>query len=500
MGGGVSQAGGNRVGTQARGDSTMGRQSMRLRSSSQNRSGDRRSRHGSMQRDDEPRSASRRARSRDHTLLRRRDPDLAGLEADVRLTPAGPQETLDWLQALETVYGRIEVLERNQSLHAGTMSHTEVKLTSMTGKIKQPYEYLDGRVDGIQDSTNSRMKLASDTITNQSTQVTDQIAIANLSFLDLESQMQLLMRQVESLAEQLKGPDMRSPLNYEGRSPSQQQGAALPPQSQAYAQPLAYSVATPARTPRQEIFGVAPEEEETENADLAHATERNSAFGGQPLTFAERQRFGDEEAARPPMDPAEAHRQRVAYEQASMAREQSQSAVAEQRHYAGLQQQRQSAIAACRMAADASGYPPPPPSCMGEHQTFPAPQVAQPLAQQLGGQPIPVGMPMHGQSMIPGGLQLAQPGFVTPPPRVARSPNPFSPIGQGIVNAPQQAFLRQQQFNVGHAPSFDIRRKKNDALKIFKGGLDDYELWHDRLVDHIARGHPSTVEAGPCAR
>ena len=44
--------------------------------------------------------------------------------------------------------------------------------------------------------------------------------------------------------------------------------------------------------------------------------------------------------------------------------------------------------------------------------------------------------------------------------------------------------------NAGQAPSFDISRKKNDALKIFKGGLDDYELWHDRLVDHIARGHP----------
>ena len=189
---GVSQAGGNLVGTQAGGDSTMGRPGLRLRSLSVRGSGEMRSRHGSMQRDDEPRSAARRARSRDHTLLRRRDPDLAGFEADVRLTPAGPQETLDWLQALEAVYDRIEVLERNQSLHAGTMSHTEVKLTSMTGKIKQAYEYLDGRVDVIQDSTNSRMKLASETITKSFTQITEQIAPLDSKWADLESQMQLL--------------------------------------------------------------------------------------------------------------------------------------------------------------------------------------------------------------------------------------------------------------------------------------------------------------------
>ena len=195
---GVSQAGGNLVGTQAGGDSTMGRPGLRLRSLSVRGSGEMRSRHGSMQRDDEPRSAARRARSRDHTLLRRRDPDLAGLEADVRLAPAGPQETLDWLQALETVYDRIEVLERNQSLHAGTMSHTDVKLTSMTGKIKQAYEYLDGRVDVIQDSTNSRMKLASETITKSFTQVTEQIAPLDSKRADLESQMQVLMVKVES--------------------------------------------------------------------------------------------------------------------------------------------------------------------------------------------------------------------------------------------------------------------------------------------------------------
>ena len=34
--------------------------------------------------------------------------------------------------------------------------------------------------------------------------------------------------------------------------------------------------------------------------------------------------------------------------------------------------------------------------------------------------------------------------------------------------------------------NFEISRKKNDQLKIFKGSRDDYELWHDRQVDHIA--------------
>ena len=67
IGAGVSQAGGNFVGSQAGGDSTMGRPGLRLRDPSGgrlSRSGDSRSRHGSMQRDDEPRSASRRTRSR----------------------------------------------------------------------------------------------------------------------------------------------------------------------------------------------------------------------------------------------------------------------------------------------------------------------------------------------------------------------------------------------------------------------------------------------------
>ena len=66
------------------------------------------------------------------------------------------------------------------------MSHTEVKLTSMTSKIKQAYEYLEGRVDGIQDSTNSRLKLASEAITNRFTQVAEQIAPLDSKWADLK--------------------------------------------------------------------------------------------------------------------------------------------------------------------------------------------------------------------------------------------------------------------------------------------------------------------------
>ena len=35
--------------------------------------------------------------------------------------------------------------------------------------------------------------------------------------------------------------------------------------------------------------------------------------------------------------------------------------------------------------------------------------------------------------------------------------------------------------------SFEISRKTDDALKIFNANIDDYEMWHDRLVDHICQ-------------
>ena len=35
--------------------------------------------------------------------------------------------------------------------------------------------------------------------------------------------------------------------------------------------------------------------------------------------------------------------------------------------------------------------------------------------------------------------------------------------------------------------SFEISRKKTDALKIFNADIDDYEMWHDRLADRICQ-------------
>lgn len=67
------------------------------------------------------------------------------------------------------------------------------------------------------------------------------------------------------------------------------------------------------------------------------------------------------------------------------------------------------------------------------------------------------------------------------------APNPFSPVGQGTANPTQRAYWHfHSHHNPGKTVNFEISRKKNDQLKIFQGSRDDYELWHDRHVDHIA--------------
>ena len=67
------------------------------------------------------------------------------------------------------------------------------------------------------------------------------------------------------------------------------------------------------------------------------------------------------------------------------------------------------------------------------------------------------------------------------------SQNPFSPVGQGQANQVQQSFAQTNAAKGNRAVSFEISRKKNDALKRFNANIDDYEMWHDRLVDHICQ-------------
>ena len=70
-------------------------------------------------------------------------------------------------------------------------------------------------------------------------------------------------------------------------------------------------------------------------------------------------------------------------------------------------------------------------------------------------------------------------------------PNPFSPIGCGHQNMAQvqwSAVNAVQQY--GRPVSFEISRKKNETLRIFTGGAESLEMWHDRMVGHISRNNP----------
>ena len=70
------------------------------------------------------------------------------------------------------------------------------------------------------------------------------------------------------------------------------------------------------------------------------------------------------------------------------------------------------------------------------------------------------------------------------------SPNPFSPVGQGASNPVQVNHYRSMQVTGQRNVNFEISRKKNENLKIFKGSLDDYDMWHDRQLDQISQQNP----------
>ena len=94
---------------------------------------------------------------------------------------------------------------------------------------------------------------------------------------------------------------------------------------------------------------------------------------------------------------------------------------------------------------------------------------------------MPQRAPQVPQSWTPDRLPAAYRGAT------GKSQNPFSPVGQGQANPVQQGFAQANAANGNRNVSFEISRKKNDALKILNANIDDYEMWHDRLVDHICQ-------------
>ena len=77
-------------------------------------------------------------------------------------------------------------------------------------------------------------------------------------------------------------------------------------------------------------------------------------------------------------------------------------------------------------------------------------------------------------------------------PQLPRSWTPDCPpaVGQGPANPAQYHFAQTNAANGNRHVSFEIntkKKKKNDTLEIFSADIDDYEMWHDRLVDHISQ-------------
>ena len=92
------------------------------------------------------------------------------------------------------------------------------------------------------------------------------------------------------------------------------------------------------------------------------------------------------------------------------------------------------------------------------------------------------------------------PPMQTPPPhaRTERSPI-FGPGGEqeawrgpmpGGAGIPD-GYQARSHWPPMRANTMDICRKKNDALKKFTGNLGDYQIWRERIVDHLCRGNRS---------
>ena len=108
---------------------------------------------------------------------------------------------------------------------------------------------------------------------------------------------------------------------------------------------------------------------------------------------------------------------------------------------------------------------------------YPRTQVKQALLE------TPPLMP-HLTPQMPGSWGQARPPMSDPgAPRIGQSP--FSPVGQGHLNPLQQHYVQCNAANGGRPISFEISRKKNETLKTFNANIDEYEMWHDRMVDHI---------------
>ena len=119
-------------------------------------------------------------RSRNRQRSPHRQSDRYARETSVRANPAGEQEALDWLQALEGVYDRLDALERHNNLHAATIAklnedggYTSKKLkivenditayknflssthTNMESVLKNKFDGLNNQINVIQSTLDS---------------------------------------------------------------------------------------------------------------------------------------------------------------------------------------------------------------------------------------------------------------------------------------------------------------------------------------------------------
>ena len=349
-------------------------------------------------------------------------------EERFRTQPAGPQEAEDWTVALESVSHRLFTLERYSRLHGQSISHIEEDRAMLLGKITSVIDTMERTTSDRADGIHARINEGGENIRGELLATREATAS---KFLELETEIALRDSRLDLMMGQIQ------------------------------------SMASAIRATAQ----VAPGD------------------SGLPQTY---------EVHTPPIVTAPPPPHRGIFAACSVPHQGVHPA------YANVESVPSMAVGQACMDAlgSALGYPAPPQS-FSEAPNAPL-QLQQRTQWEMRGQPM---VEQSGIGQI-GHLPSQQPpvarGYVQNPfgfpGREFQTPqrptgmglgSPLSPLGFGHLNPVQQTFVRMQSAQGDNKPaSFEISRKKNDTLKVWSaGGSEDFELWHDRMIDHISQGN-----------
>ena len=404
----------------------------------------------------------RRPRSRDRGR-NPRAPSQLQAEERYRSQPVGPQEAEDWTVALEAVNDRLDTLERYSRLHGQSIAHIEEDRTMLLGKITSVIETLEKTTSDRADGIHARINEGGVNIGSQLLAMRE----ANASkFLELESELALRDARIASMGEQMQSLQDAFTLAQTIRE-SAQGGERGRPQTFEVHTPPTHAAETAPPPPHQGIYAACgvphppyaarPNVKETEQPSMAVGQAcidvLGNALGRHPL--APPQSFSE-----PPNAGAPLHL-RSQFEM-------------------GGQPQMYGANGQARMEQQGTGHfgqLPPQQHGVGHFgQSLPH-QAYAPVAR--GTVPMPFG-------------QMAREYQTPERPTGMGLGSPLSPVGLGHLNPAQQTFMRMQAAQGDTKPAnFEISRKKNETLKVWTvtAGSEDFELWHDRMIDHISQAN-----------